>query len=92
MIVYSVSHSLLSALNHLTSSVVKDALLAIYPRKSAKEDNLDPIFLPHSAQFTSERITHIFSLSISSIVQRVWELVHLIHLHKGDDKSNLNNY
>ena len=57
------------------------------------EDNLDPFSINLSALIISKQITHIFNLSISSgTVPKVWKKAHVIPLHKGGDKSDLNNY
>ena len=88
-----VSKTPLFSLVQVPTSIVVDALLAINPRKYMGEDNLDPFSINLSALIISKQITHIFNLSISSgTVPKVWKKAHVIPLHKGGDKSDLNNY
>lgn len=76
-----------------SGSVVFEALQSIDTRKSTGEDNVDPFFLKLAAPLITEQITYIFNLSISTgIVPSIWKTAHVFPLHKGGDRSDLNNY
>ena len=77
----------------LTSEEVGKALSTIDPKKATGEDGLDPYLLQLSAQLISEPIAHIFNRTIlSGIIPKVWKVAHVVPLHKGGDKTDVNNY
>ena len=76
-----------------TTSEVFYALSTIDPKKSVGEDNLDPFLLKASTPLITDIVCYIFNLSISSgIIPRAWKTAHVIPLHKGQNKSDPNNY
>ena len=80
-------------LRPLTPEEVSEALFTIDTKKATGEDGLDPYFLLLAAPLISKPITHIFNQSILlSTIPKVWKVAHVVPLHKGGDKNDLNNY
>ena len=88
----SSNHTSLFTLQPFTCSTVIDALQSIDCRKSTGED-IDPYFLKPCAPIIGNHITYLFNLSVTSgVIPQVWKSAHVVPLHKGGDKSNLNNF
>ena len=81
------------SLHTVTSSAVKEALQTMDCRKATGEDHLNPYFLKLSAPIITNQITHLFNLSISTgVIPQVWKSAHVVPLHQGGDKKDINNY
>ena len=65
-------------------NVVLKELQNLDPYKSARLDNLDPLFLKLSAEIVATPITSLFSTSfVSSEIPKGWKAAAIIHLFKG---------
>lgn len=69
-------------------------LQCVDTRKATGEDKLDPYFFKKiCAPFISDELTYRFNISISSgVFPNIWKAAHVVPLHKGCDKADLNNY
>ena len=53
---------------------------------------LDPFLLQLSYPLIAESLTHIFNLTIiSGTIPKVWNVAHVLPLHKSGDPYDLNN-
>lgn len=72
---------------------VLDALQALDPRSSTGEDKVNSFILKLAAPIIAEPLRHIFNLSmITGHFPTLWKSAHVIPLHKGGSRHDMNNY
>ncbi len=79
--------------SRLCHKELNNALQAFDPRSSTGEDNVDYFTLKLAAPIIAEPLRHIFNLSLTTgNFPTLWKSAHVIPLHKGGSRDDMNNY